>query len=108
LLREIHLFSVRRKRRGRGIFAIRQQDLHALFGLLQLTCPWRASCTPRSNSLSASSNGKSPLSRRLTICSSSPSAVSKLAGASFFFGIVNIDSCYVATAIPGMVTKSRV
>ena len=46
LLREIHLFSVRRKRRGRGIFTIRQQDLHALFGLLQLALPLAGQLDP--------------------------------------------------------------
>jgi len=38
-LRKIHLFSVRHKRRQRRIFAIRQQNLHALLGLLQLCLP---------------------------------------------------------------------
>jgi hypothetical protein len=105
-LREVHLFSVRRERRKRRVFAIRQQNLYALFGLLQLCLPLARQLDPRSNSPSASSNGSAPLSRRLTICSSSPRAVSKLAGASFFFGIVNIDSCNVSMAI-NMVTKSR-
>ncbi len=45
---------------------------------------------PTVQSFSASSSGRSPLSRRVTICSSSLSAFSKLAGASFFFGIMNV------------------
>jgi hypothetical protein len=35
LLREVHLFSIRCKRRQRAILAVGQQNLDALFGLLQ-------------------------------------------------------------------------
>jgi hypothetical protein len=98
---KIHLLGVRCERRGR-VFAVGQQDLHALFGLLQFDLPLARQL------YAALKFVERLFQRQIAAFQTGNNLLQfaqrsfKLAGASFFFGIVNVTLIFR----PDMVTDS--